>query len=58
MYIYIYTYLYKISSLGNNDSANLVSSVRARGKPPARRITSFVLITFCILFLAMIVNGC
>ena len=36
--------MYNVSSPENNDSTKLVISVRAGGKPPAGRITNFVLI--------------
>ena len=38
--------MYNISGPQDNDSAKLVISVRAGGKPPAGRITKFVPIVF------------
>ena len=40
-----------MSSPDNNDSIKFVISVRAGGKPPARRITKFVLIIFRAIYL-------
>ena len=42
----VYIYKYNMSCPDNNDSTKLVISVRAGGKPPAGRITNFVLIIF------------
>ena len=41
----------------NNDSKRLVISVRAGGKPPAGRITNFVLILFWANYVIYLFKG-